>query len=64
MVAVPTDTPPIRPGLRIEATVGDALVQIPPGVVQDRKVDAPTQMPSGVPVIGFGPALTVTVVVT
>ena len=64
MVAVPTDTPPIKPGLRIEATAGDALVQIPPGVVQDKNVDAPTQMPSGVPVIGFGPALTVTVFVT
>lgn len=64
MVAVPTDAPPIIPGLRIDATVGAELVQVPPGVAQDRKVEAPTQIPRGDPVIAAGPALTVTVFVT
>jgi hypothetical protein len=54
----------MRPGLRIEATVGAALVHVPPVVVHESKVEAPTQIPSGVPVIAAGPALTVIVFVT
>jgi hypothetical protein len=62
IIAVPADTPDTIPVPPIEATVGNELFQIPPGVALDKTEANPIQM-LGVPAIAAGEGLTDTTLV-